>query len=75
MGAPPTIKATVERPSLTCANRSQVAGGNWRTVRKRTTSRQATFDLGSGTHYFRVKALDNRGNVGGWRGPLRVDIP
>jgi hypothetical protein len=51
------------------------AGSNWHTVRRRTTSRQATFDLGSGTHFFRVKAVDNRGNAGAWRGPLRVDIP
>jgi cysteine-rich secretory family protein len=51
------------------------AGGRWHTVRRRTTARQATFDLSSGTHYFRIKARDNRGNVGRWRGPLTVVVP
>ena len=49
-------------------------GGVWRTVRYRTTSRQATFDLSSGTHYFRIRARDNRGNVGRWKGPLAVHV-
>jgi uncharacterized protein YkwD len=51
------------------------AGGTWRRVRRGTTSRQATFDLSSGTHYFRVRARDNRGNRGGWKGPLTVYVP
>jgi uncharacterized protein YkwD len=51
------------------------AGGRWHTVRRRTTGRQATFDLGSGTHQFRIRARDNRGNRGGWKGPLTVYVP
>lgn len=51
------------------------AGGRWWTVRKRTTARQLTMNLRSGAHYFRIKARDNRGNVGRWKGPIRVDVP
>jgi hypothetical protein len=59
--------------SFTVQHRQQ--GGRWHTVRVRTTAKQASFDLPSGTHYFRIKARDNRGNVGGWRGPLQVVVP
>ena len=53
----------------------RTGGGRWHTVRSRTTARQLTMNLRSGTHYFRVKARDNRGNVGRWQGPLRVEVP
>jgi uncharacterized protein YkwD len=50
-------------------------GGRWHTVRRRISAKQASFALPSGTHYFRIKARDNRGNVGHWKGPLQVVVP
>jgi uncharacterized protein YkwD len=50
-------------------------GGRWHTVRSRTTARQLTMALPPGSHFFRIKARDNRGNTGRWQGPLRVEVP
>jgi uncharacterized protein YkwD len=49
------------------------SGGDW-TVMRRTTSRQATMSLSRGQHYFRLRAVDRRGNRGGWQKPLKVVI-
>lgn len=50
-------------------------GGEWHTIRRGTKARQLTMRLSSGSHFFRVKARDNRGNTGRWQGPLRVEVP
>lgn len=48
-------------------------GGNWGVLRN-TTRRQATVTLSPGQHYFRLRAVDRRGNRGGWQKPLKVVI-
>lgn len=53
----------------------RLPGGRWQTLLHRTTQRQATWNLRPGTHFFRVRARDNRGNVGRWQGPTRVYVP
>ncbi len=45
-----------------------------KTYRYITTSRQMTVNLAKGTHKFRVKAVDKRGNRGSWRFPLKVTV-
>jgi uncharacterized protein YkwD len=47
--------------------------GSWHVVR-RTRHRSATLALPSGQHYFRLRAVDRRGNRGGWRQPLKVVV-
>lgn len=46
----------------------------WRTLRYMTTSRQMTLNLREGTHQFRVRAVDKRGNKGDWRNQLTVNV-
>jgi hypothetical protein len=53
----------------------RLPGGRWQTLLYRTTLRAATWNLRPGTHYFRVRARDNRGNVGRWQGPTRIFVP
>ena len=48
--------------------------GGWKTYRHMTTSRQMTVNLAKGTHKFRVKAIDRRGNRGSWHRPLKVTV-
>lgn len=50
------------------------ADGTWRTVRHMTRTRSLTTQLSEGTHRFRVRAVDNRGNSSGWRRPLQVTV-
>jgi len=52
----------------------KIAGGEWRRVLHKTTKRSVTLNLRSGDHYFRLRARDNRGNMGGWRAPLKVVV-
>jgi uncharacterized protein YkwD len=42
-------------------------GGTWRTVLNNTARRGYTFKLGPGTHVFRVRAQDRRGNTSRWQ--------
>ncbi len=49
------------------------SGGNWGVLRN-TTRRQGTFALTPGQHYFRIRAVDRRGNRGGWQRPLKVVV-
>ena len=46
----------------------------WRTLRRNTLTRSLTIDLAQGTHKFRVRAVDKRGNAGSWRRPLTVTV-
>ena len=39
-----------------------------------TLTRSMTLDLAKGTHKFRVRATDKRGNTGSWRRPLAVTV-
>lgn len=48
--------------------------GTWRTLRYMTRTRSMTMRLQEGTHKFRVRAVDNRGNKSGWRHPLKVTV-
>ena len=48
--------------------------GKWRTIRKNTRQRSATVALPDGTHWFRVRAVDRRGNRSAWQRPLRVTV-
>jgi uncharacterized protein YkwD len=48
--------------------------GHWRTLRSLTTTRQLTKELTRGSHIFRVRAVDNKGNTGAWMRPLTVDV-
>lgn len=48
--------------------------GTWRTLRHMTKTRSLTLQLSRGTHKFRVRAVDNRGNKSGWRHPLQVTV-
>ncbi len=48
--------------------------GTWRTLRYMTKTRSLTLPLSRGTHKFRVRAVDNRGNKSGWRHPLTVTV-
>ncbi len=48
--------------------------GEWRTVRKMTRTHQLTASLSQGTHWFRVRAFDNKGNGGQWKTPLKVVV-
>jgi uncharacterized protein YkwD len=50
------------------------ADGTWRTLRYMTKTRSLTTRLREGTHKFRVRAVDNRGNKSGWRHPLTVTV-
>ena len=52
----------------------QKPGGGWRTLRPMTLTRSMTLDLAKGTHKFRVRATDKRGNTGSWRRPLAVTV-
>lgn len=48
--------------------------GDWRLLHKGTKARQLTKELAVGTHAFRVRATDNKGNKGAWRRPLTVSV-
>ncbi|RKY16109.1 MAG: hypothetical protein DRQ55_18705 [Planctomycetota bacterium] len=48
--------------------------GNWHVLRKGTKARQLTKALAKGTHSFRVRAVDNKGNKGSWMRPLVVTV-
>jgi hypothetical protein len=48
--------------------------GLWIPVLRNTTRRSVTVNLGSGEHYFRLRATDRRGNQGNWRPPLKVVV-
>jgi uncharacterized protein YkwD len=50
------------------------ANGEWRTLRSLTTSRQLTTELTRGSHQFRVRATDKKGNRGSWMRPLTVTV-
>jgi uncharacterized protein YkwD len=50
------------------------AGSGWRTVKRNTSQRSVDIQLPSGTHYFRLRAVDRRGNRGGWQPPLKVVV-
>ena len=52
----------------------KVQGGRWQTVIERTTARQASWNLRSGTHLFRVRARDNRGNTSYWQDATRIEV-
>lgn len=49
------------------------SGGSWRVLRN-TTRRSATLNLPSGSHYFRLRGVDRRGNRSGWQQPLKVVV-
>jgi uncharacterized protein YkwD len=49
------------------------ANGDWNVIR-RTSQRSATVNLGRGDHYFRLRAVDRRGNRGSWQTPLKVSV-
>lgn len=53
----------------------KIQGGRWHTVIERTTARQASWGLRPGTHLFRVRARDNRGNTGAWQDTTRIEVP
>ncbi len=46
----------------------------WKTLLHDTRTRQLTLSLTKGTHKFRVRAVDKRGNKGLWRLPLTVVV-
>jgi len=46
----------------------------WRTLKRNTKQRVMTLNLREGTHKFRVRAVDKRGNKGSWRRPLTVTV-
>lgn len=46
----------------------------WRTLRWRTRDRRMTLNLAKGTHKFRVRAVDKRGNRGTWHRPVTVVV-
>jgi len=48
--------------------------GRWRTLRSLTRTRQLTMELPRGSHLFRVRAVDNKGNRGDWMRSRTVDI-
>jgi hypothetical protein len=48
--------------------------GQWVTLLRRSTRRSVTLSLRAGEHSFRLRAVDKRGNRGGWRAPLRVIV-
>ncbi len=48
--------------------------GDWRTLRALTTTRQLTTELTRGSHTFRIRAVDNKGNRGAWMRPLTVNV-
>lgn len=50
------------------------ADGTWRTIRYLTKTRSLTTRLSEGTFWYRVRAVDKRGNSSGWRRPLKVTI-
>ncbi len=50
------------------------ADGKWRVLYRMTKTRQFSGDLKKGTHQFRVRATDNRGNQGAWMRPLTVTV-
>jgi uncharacterized protein YkwD len=50
------------------------AHGDWRTLRTLTASRQLTKELTRGSHQFRVRAIDKKGNRGSWMRPLTVTV-
>jgi|GEM_PF-3630230 len=47
---------------------------HWTRIRKNTTDRQLTKYLSKGTHKFRVRGRDNRGNRGLWKQPVVVQV-
>lgn len=55
----------------------RVGSGSWRTIRNDTTSASITlWNRGRGTTYgLRVRATDNRGNIGKWSREVRVTVP
>ena len=53
----------------------KVQGGRWHTVIERTTARQASWDLQPGTHLFRVRARDHRGNTSRWQDATPIEVP
>jgi uncharacterized protein YkwD len=46
----------------------------WTTIKKNTLSHRMTLTLTQGRHKFRVRAIDNAGNVGKWHRPLLVRV-
>ena len=51
------------------------AGGGWRTVMHDTSRRSVRHRADPrGAHYFRLRAVDRRGNQGGWQPPLQVVV-
>lgn len=48
--------------------------GTWRPLLRNTTRRSYTAELGEGTHKFRVRAVDRKGNRGSWMRPLTVTV-
>ncbi|MGD8486721.1 MAG: CAP domain-containing protein [Chloroflexota bacterium] len=52
----------------------RTAMGTWRTLRHLTSKKHLTLSLSRGTHRFRVRAIDNRGNRSNWRRPLTVTV-
>ena len=48
--------------------------GTWRTLRYLTKTRSLTMQLKEGTHKFRVRAVDKRGNKSPWKKTLRVTV-
>lgn len=55
----------------------RVGGGTWRTIRNDTKATSITLaDRARGTSYgLRVRATDNRGNIGKWSKEYRVTLP
>ena len=53
----------------------KVQGGRWQTVIERTTAREASWNLSPGSHLFRVRARDNRGNTSYWQDATRIEVP
>jgi hypothetical protein len=46
----------------------------WQTLRRNTLTHSLTANLAEGTHKFRVRAVDKRGNKGNWRRQLTVTV-
>ena len=46
----------------------------WQTIRRGTRTHSLNVNLAKGTHRFRVRAIDRRGNAGSWHRPLTVTV-